>query len=88
MICHNLSVYGISDYDAYTGWKAVAPLTSAINNHRIWPEVENNLTTGGVVVTSHCKNVELACSFIAWFYDANNLFTACASGRRQYSPFH
>lgn len=76
MICHNLSVYGISDYDAYTGWKAVAPLTSAINNHRIWPEVENNLTTGGVVVTSHCKNVELACSFIDWFYDANNLFTA------------
>lgn len=56
------------NYEAY--WGAL-PLTSDYNDTPQWPAAKG-ATPGQAVVTSHCKDVELAAAFLDWFYNEDN----------------
>lgn len=62
-------------------WWAASPLTSKYCKTPIWPSKTSSLGVGNFVVSSSCKNIELAMAFADYFYDENSLgYTRAARG--------
>ena len=52
----------------FNQWWGALPLTSEYNKEAFWPVSTNAVSCGQFVVTSSCKDVELAVAFADWFY--------------------
>ena len=48
------------------------PLTSSTNSTAQWPMSAKAVLAGGAIVTSACKEPELACVFLDWFFNTVN----------------
>lgn len=48
------------------------PLTSSTHATSEWPMAVKGASAGGAIVTSACKEPELACVFLDWFFDTVN----------------
>lgn len=48
------------------------PLTSSTNSTAQWPISAKAVLAGGAIVTATCKEPELACVFLDWFFDTVN----------------
>ena len=53
-------------------WWGAYPLTSSTHATSEWPMSAKAILAGGAVVTSVCKEPELACVFLDWFFDFVN----------------
>lgn len=60
--------------ESFADWWGMSPVTSDINDTKIWPTVCQDLDnlysvrTGGFVVTSACKNPEVVARMVDWYY--------------------
>ena len=81
MATNKYGAYGFVPFlqlpDTFSEWWAVEPLTSDINDTRLYPSkcpdvnAENLVTvsTGGFVITSECEYVDVMVRFADWFYE-------------------
>lgn len=55
--------------DTYADWWGLQPLTSKYNDTPKTAVAKNQIRAGGAVISSNCKDVELAVAFIDYFYN-------------------
>lgn len=63
--------------DTYLDWAGLPPLTSSINDKKVWAANRNAIRVEGYSVTNACKYPELCAIFADYWFDVDNYYLNC-----------